>query len=550
MIDHLDGEIRRAVQELGDAAGVPPAFDDLGARPLGARRGAPRWRAVALVAAAAVVVGVVLIVSRAGRDPRPADPSATTPSDRSAPTPVSTVPATCGPDGCAAGDDPAPFDDLQRAVLDLVRPVLPDGLTLVYVSPTRPRAVAVDADFARVELVVSIGGGQQVRDAQAGGPGDTTTVGQTLHPVPGGEASPDGLLIVTELGDAVSAVVSGPPNDSESPAEATEQAAAALVAGVASSLDPAAHEALGARGVAPPLGTAGLAEQVGAELEQHTRWARSGGGGSDPGALTTWVTPRESGDGAGTIALSAYHTPLRLPDATVRSSSQRVTATRWIDGWQLVLTAYATSDDPAPATADELAAWLDALGETFAAWEPAVVTEPVCGTYTFAVMDDVGLIADRFGIAVDELVATNPDILDTAVAGDDVALPCTAAEPTRSTDPTGLAAFASQADAGGTPFEPIGSVTVATDRFVWVVSGGSDASTGAGAVRVERFDRASGTPQRDTAGSIGRSGGRSCAGPIEVLDDGAASLDAIPVRCTADGRTGTVDVWNGAVAGL
>lgn len=539
--DHLDGEIRRALQEIGDAAGVPPTFADLGTFDVGPRRRAPRWGVAAAVAAAAAVIGVV-IVARPDGASSPTGPIGT--DAGSVPVPVDTTspptaPVECGaaacPDGAGAGLAPVPTDQ-EQALLDLVVPALPDGFRAVYAS-TRPtaRVVAYDRNFVRVDLSISLGSGAQVTTDQ--GPDGLG---------PGGPGA--GLTVVTALDDVVSALTSSAPNDSESPPAEVEQAAAAMVAEVAAALDAPTRERLQG-GTPTVVGAADLDERIGDVVEGRTGWTVTGGGGGSAGELVTWVTPRESGVGAGTIAVNAFRTALRLPDGATRTDLHRVTATRWIAGWQVIVTAFATEDDPAPVSEDELESLLDAVSPVFIEWRPAVVTAPVCDSYTFRPTDDAFVIAERFGLTLDDIIEVNPDITDSAIPGDQIALPCGAVEQTRATDATGLGAFTSQPVLPGETFEPGSSVTVASDRSVWILTGGTNSATGEGAVRVERFDRATGAvlAGRPFAGALGIT---PCAGPIELLDDPAAPLDAIPARCAADGRTGTVDVWSARLAGF
>jgi hypothetical protein len=522
--DHLDGEIRRAVQELGDAAGVPPMFDDIGTVDVGPRRRPARWSLALALATAAAVIGVAFVARPDGASPP------------TGPTGIGSVAASV----TVGTSTPAPVPtDQEQAILDLVEPALPEGFAAVYVS-TRPslRVVVYDRNFARVDLWIALGEGEQMR----------RTLAPELHPVAGGAATADGLMIVTALDDVISATTSSAPNDSESPPEEVDRAAADLVADVAVALDPAARERLRG-GTQPVVGAGELREQVADIMEERTGWTITGSGGGSAGELVMWVTPRESGVGAGTVALTAFHTALRLPDAITRTDAQRVTATRWVAGWQLVVTAFATEADPAPATEDELASLLDALSPAFTEWRPEVITAPVCGTYTFGPSDDAGIIADRFGITLDDLIEVNPDVADSAMPGDQISVPCGATQQVRSFDAAGLEAFTSQPIPAGETFEAGSSVTVASDRFVWIVTGGTNTAAQHGAVRVERFDRATGAARADRpfAAALGIT---PCAGPIEVLDDPTAPLAAIPARCVADGRTGTVDVWSAALAGF
>ena len=64
-VDELDGEIRRALSELGDAAGLAPRFDQLDRRPGGGRR--PQRQPRVLVTAGVAALVVAGLIGQIGR---------------------------------------------------------------------------------------------------------------------------------------------------------------------------------------------------------------------------------------------------------------------------------------------------------------------------------------------------------------------------------------------------------------------------------------------------------------------------------------------------
>lgn len=126
--DEIDGEIRRLLTEVGDAAGVPPRFDELTSHSPSPDRGRPWARGAAAVAAAATaaaaVVGVVTL--RSGpRETVDTAPAASAPSSAQSPTPTasSPTPSTAGIPGSTA---PAPQVDPAQIWF------LPNGLPAGY----------------------------------------------------------------------------------------------------------------------------------------------------------------------------------------------------------------------------------------------------------------------------------------------------------------------------------------------------------------------------------------------------------------------------------
>ena len=99
-VDELDGEIRRALSELGDAAGLAPRFDQLGHRP-GASPGAKRQpRVLATLGVAALVAGLIalaLVRSDAPDSSAGAEVAATVPAATSALPPTSLSPTAPEP---------------------------------------------------------------------------------------------------------------------------------------------------------------------------------------------------------------------------------------------------------------------------------------------------------------------------------------------------------------------------------------------------------------------------------------------------------------------
>lgn len=573
MIDRLDGEIRRAVHELGDAAGLPPAFDDLPdiARP---RREAPApwtadsvpaldvisarsrrgrrfgWLAIAVLVVAGVAT--VAVVNRSGRAPRAVQTGIV---DTTAPAvsetecgdtecgagpvgaPVPPPPDECAGAGCAPVGSPVddtPHGSVDSPLAEAIRSGLPIGFTLLAVESNRFHGIAYDQLGTRIDIAVA-------PDA------DVTRLlsSGTWTETPDGRASAMEATaqLITSSGDHLVASASfGDMQTRTAAVDAVVPLLPDLLAHVGSALsgtDRAAiidlpDEWVGAPGIGDALSVA-----VRAAIGAPEGRGASGSSGAGRGWLNQYEFIDET-TGTASLAVAANYTSARLPDREVQVDAGRAVAYRWVNGWQLVISGTGAEALPLVPVA------ADAAASVFDAWIPAEQPS-ACATYTVVDGDYLAGIAAKFGGTVEELIAANGS-LDSLLPGDVIQLPCATAEPTqRSADTTGLGEFlASHPTLASDEFSPGAAVIVASDADIWVLTGGRgvvDADrpgVTAAMVHIDRYDRASGE-LRGTAEVLLQ----GCSGPVEPIDDPAAPLDAIPLRCVADGRTGTIDLFNG-----
>ena len=169
--------------------------------------------------------------------------------------------------------------------------------------------------------------------------------------------------------------------------------------------------------------------------------------------------------------------------------------------------------------------------------------EPGCDTYTVHEGDYPAGVAQRYGVTPDDLLAVNPNISADWQVGAKIRIPCDPHPTARSSDSSGLDVFTLREHVQDPDFVVSNTLTVASDRYVWVVFGGATRD-GLGAAAIFQYDRV-------TAADLttGYSRIEVCAGPVEFIDDPAAALNAQPFRCVKDASLHLFDLFNGHVVG-
>jgi hypothetical protein len=521
-VDELDGEIRRAVMELGDAAGLPRRFDQLDHTqhhdPL---RSTGRVLLAAVSIAALLVAGVYGLAAVGDNT---ATNTAGTPvtslappiTDVTRPVPETSMPA------------PPMTPDRLSPLGQMVVPLLPDGFTLLYANGPRPTAVAYDERGIRLEITVDLDGADTIRNQ----------VGSALTAVEQGEIASDGRLLLSANGDVIQA------NFSVAAClcvldvlDDMRLLAPDIVTGLADKLDDSQRELI--RGLSSrPINTADLRQQVtdlvetdvddvnGSRLLESWDFNVSVRSLSDPGETSTAIEAVRAENGS-------------IADGLVRVSDNIVSASQWVNGWQIVVSSVGADGDPLPLTDTEVQDLLAKAIPLFAAWSDVDNTEQGCATHVIATGDSFASIADRYDLTIDDLRTVNADLDALQNIGSRVEIPCPARFATVSDDQTGVDSFEHTNTFSG--FTIFNTIRFATERSVYVVSGGQ--GNAGGAIFIERFDRSTRESEAMTEAPIS-----DCAGPIEITDDAITDLAAIAVTCTTNGTTDTVDIFTAQTA--
>jgi hypothetical protein len=498
-------------------SGVPCSAVEAAAS-LGEQRPPSRRWPVRIAAAAAVVAaivgGVVLQTSRQ-------DPKRSKGPDSAAATPPASASQIDPPLGASAVELPTTAPSVLGAV---AAPFVPSGFTVV--NAVSDYVVAYDTDGVRLEVRVGLDQAESVLHESDG----------QWHAVPQGQASPDGSMIVTATGDYVSATFFyGGDNEDLGFVQVRQQSAASIAAGVADALSPALRRQIIDD---PPalIDSADLRASLRAALQENIPRGSGYGerlvAGGDFAVQFDWGNP----DDPDVLALEAVHSVgARLPDGLVYPDAQTVTATRWINQWQLILTARAPAGAPSFSDADMERVVTD-LAELFADWSPSPTPElSACDTRVVQKGDSPENIAERFGLDLSALETVNSDLEANFHAGARVNIPCGARPALVSADTSGLDQITSQPSRIG--FVATTSLITATDRWAYIVSAGGTGNTGQ--IRVERFDRRTGAALGETVADI-----PDCHGPAELDTTTITDLEAVPFRCTAPSRASTIDIFS------
>lgn len=102
-------------------------------------------------------------------------------------------------------------------------------------------------------------------------------------------------------------------------------------------------------------------------------------------------------------------------------------------------------------------------------------------------------------------------------------IPCEAEPVQRSNDPTGLEDYVTAGSSAILGFTATNSITVASDRRVYVLTGGT--TNGVGATTLDVYDRITSEQLSSGWAPVDR-----CSGPVEIIDDPTSSLDAQPIQ--------------------
>lgn len=170
-------------------------------------------------------------------------------------------------------------------------------------------------------------------------------------------------------------------------------------------------------------------------------------------------------------------------------------------------------------------------------------TVPPClaPTYTIQPGDSGAGIAQRYGVTYADLLAADPtvQVLDVGAV---ITMPCGVHTTGQSTDRSGLDAFvqlaATDTSVAQSDVTVTNTIVAASDTEVWVITGGAT-STSEGGFRIHTYDRSTLALISAGEGSV-----TSCVGPIEMIDDPSAPIEALPFVCSADGVRHTFDAFN------
>jgi hypothetical protein len=340
--DRFDAEVRRGITAIGDAAGVAPSLDDIAALELsrGRRRTARRTLLPALAGALIVVaIATAIVWGQAGGGTRvvPATPSSTSP-------PVTAV----------------TFGGLGSPLADVVAPVLPPGFRLVFTNVNPLHAVAYDEAGTRIDVRVNVG--QDASSIIAGG---------VWFPTPQGHRSGDGATILTDASDLIATTASFGDGQSITQSVASVQPLLAPItdAVTAAMLDDRRAALL--QQVQPDwVGATGLTDAVSAAITGRLPAPAlgDGGTGTSVGEVGWFVFFGDDVSNHSSVHVAAFHTQAQLADGTLNTAEGNTVVTRWVNGWQVIVT---TSGAQAPHIPAELDLFVAAVVEVFAAWVPA-----------------------------------------------------------------------------------------------------------------------------------------------------------------------------------
>ena len=515
-VDELDGEIRRALNELGDAAGPAPRFDQLEHQHNASSSSRSERRLLVLLGATALVVAGLVGLAVVDRDS--AEISTEPRVAASIPTTPQSVPPTIS--------SPAFPPPAASPLSEIVAPLVPDGFTVLYVGGPPQTAVAYDQSGVRLEMTVDM-------DADV----DPGQLGDEFTDTADGKVSADGSTLLTAQGDLIRAVfsIAGCPCEL-AVLDDYRPLSSGIVTGLATALTPANRSEIGDFR-SSPIGTADLRAAVSTITESSLDATIEGERvvGPEDFNVSVGAGPADSSD-TSMLTVEAIRTgTARLVDDITDASTGTIVATRWVNDWQLVVTSLTGADQQPSFTTTQIEALIEQLSPLFADWTNTGPTQSGCATHTVVKGDSIMSIAQRYSITLDKLAAANADLETLLYPGVDILIPCSATPVGVSGDQTGLESF--EHAIIPPDFSVSNTVRFATtDDSVYVISGGNDDQ--GGAILIDRINRTTGELEGSSQAPL-----QGCAGPVTISEDPVADPAAVSITCTPTGTKDTVDVF-------
>jgi hypothetical protein len=505
MID-LEHQIRAVLRSEADAMRIPAARPGVYVAPV-IQMPAPRGRArIAMVAAAAflVVAGVGVLAQRRAEPP----PAA---SD------VPAVPAFHLETATTSAEANAAMEQWPVTFRDLLDQALPDGFTALLGARNPLEAVAYNDQGIRLSVVVDLANSE---GAAKGIPPDESSA-----------LTPEGDRVMGEVVyDYNDAMVPGA--DQIAAVEDARSLLPGVIAQIATGFTADTRAAI-LDAAYPDADSAALRDNIDAVLAPMLG-AVAGNrilGGADFALMysndTTFVT------------VSAVRSARSLPDGITNPAVTATTGLRWVNGWQIIVASTPVADGQAPLDASSMQQILDTIDPLFAAWQPAPTPEPGCATHIVQIGDSEAIVAERYGVTLDDLERANPDLHANFLGGATVVIPCTPAVTIPASTPPPDSWLASGASKAAWSFEATNGIVRSSATLTYTVSGGFNTETNEGAIliTVTTFD---GQPVREDLILLS-----PCSQPTELVDNLGAPLEQIPFTCGPTGDIVTIDVYSG-----